>query len=229
MVPKHQSIYKIENLLNGMVYIGQTGDFSKRMSSHRRIRNKKMYIDCAINKYGDPNFSFEELCKVPEHLADYMEKFFQECYNSYAPNGYNVLIGGKVLKKHSEESIKKMSINSSARRPEVREKISKANKGKLSGEKHPLFGKRGEKSHLWGKPSGMLGKHHTVETKYKISIAKKGVKLSEETKRRMSERQIGEKNHFYGKHFSQEHRNKISIRIKEWWDNRKGKQCALAI
>ena len=49
----------------------------------------------------------------------------------------------------------------------------------------------------------------------KAANARKGFKHSPETRRKMSERQLGEKNHFYGKHFSEEHKRKISEAGKE--------------
>ena len=43
------------------------------------------------------------------------------------------------------------------------------------------------------------GKHHTEETKRKMSEAKKGKTLSEEHKKKLSEAQKGEKSHMYGR------------------------------
>ena len=43
---------------------------------------------------------------------------------------------------------------------------------------------------------------------------KKGKKLSEETKNKISEANKGESNPMYGKHFSEEHKNKISEAMK---------------
>lgn len=56
----------------------------------------------------------------------------------------------------------------------------------------------------------MLEKHHSKETKQKMSIAKMGNKnhlgkyQTEETRQKMSEAHTGEKSHFYGKHPSME-------------------------
>ena len=47
----------------------------------------------------------------------------------------------------------------------------------------------------------MLGKHHTEETKRKISEAQKGRTLSEETKRKIGEAGTGERNPMYGKRY----------------------------
>lgn len=56
----------------------------------------------------------------------------------------------------------------------------------------------------------MLGKHHSEETKQKMSISKMGNKNhlgkypTEETRQKMSKAHIGEKSPFYGKNFSME-------------------------
>ena len=75
---------------------------------------------------------------------------------------------------------------------------------------------KGEKHWSWGK-------HHSEETKRKISNALKGRRLSEdhiqklrdrrpseETRRKLSESRKGEKNHNWGKHFSEETKQKMS-------------------
>jgi 5-methylcytosine-specific restriction endonuclease McrA len=93
----------------------------------------------------------------------------------------------------------------------------------LSGEKHPLYGKRGEKCHNYGKGRSeetkkkisnslkgencfWYGKHRSDETKRKISNSLKGDKhpnygkhRSDKTKRKIRESQLGEKSSNYGK------------------------------
>lgn len=118
----------------------------------------------------------------------------------------------------------------------------------LSGEKNPMFGqmpwnkgipcseetkqkiseiakeeyKTGKRERLIGEKHRLFGKHHTKETRKKISQAQKGEKgywfgksMADDTKQRMSEAQKGEKNHFFGKTPSDEHKKKISDSHKE--------------
>lgn len=48
-------IYKIENKLNGKIYIGQTkNNLNERIQSH--LENKKTLIGRALRKYGIQNF-----------------------------------------------------------------------------------------------------------------------------------------------------------------------------
>jgi very-short-patch-repair endonuclease len=62
-----------------------------------------------------------------------------------------------------------------------------------------------------GGTSHMKGKHHTEETKLKISLKKKGVKLSDECKKKMSFNRTGCKHWNYGNHWNKETRQQMSI------------------
>ena len=67
--------------------------------------------------------------------------------------------------------------------------------------------------HNKGKQTWMKGKHHSEESRKKISEAHKGKTLSEETKRKLSFASKGNKN-MLGKHHSEEAKQKISIASK---------------
>lgn len=90
-------IYKITNIVNNKIYIGQSKDIYKRWKSHIYLSTKgKQAIYCAMRKYGLDNFLFsiEEICS-PE-LLDEKEKFFINKYNSQITNsGYNMTEGGQ--------------------------------------------------------------------------------------------------------------------------------------
>lgn len=55
-----------------------------------------------------------------------------------------------------------------------------------------------------------IGKHHTEETKKKMSLAHKGKKMSEEQKKKIS-------NAMKGREFTEEHRKKISENVSKWY------------
>lgn len=83
-------IYKITNLCNGMVYIGQSNDIFRRWGEHKRKRKKQnTLLYKAMNEYGIENFSFEVLeeCEVEE--LNQKEKYYINKYNSLE-NGYNM-------------------------------------------------------------------------------------------------------------------------------------------
>ena len=90
-----KAIYKITNLINNKIYIGQTVHPNKRWQEHQQ-RAKTHYDDypihLAINKYGAENFSFEILEWTEQY--DYEEARLIKEYNSISPNGYNLIEGG---------------------------------------------------------------------------------------------------------------------------------------
>lgn len=94
-------IYKIQNLINGNVYIGQTvKPVEKRFQQHRNNYDKPYFSQLilykAFKKYGLDNFSFEALEKVDNDKLDEREKYWIDYYDSYK-NGYNMTLGGRSV------------------------------------------------------------------------------------------------------------------------------------
>ena len=179
---KHFLIYKITNLINDKIYIGQhvtTNIDDGYMGSGDHIKN-------AIKKYGIENFkkeiiaecsSFEEMNELEKELVNH--EFVQN------PNTYNHSIGGSYgwkncLKYKSDEEIYSIRKNAGdtiinlMKDPEYRkqhaEKIS-------TGLKEAGFD-----------PRTFLGKTHSEETKRKMS-----------EKHKLNKHQKGEKNSQFGK------------------------------
>ena len=86
-------IYKIENLLNGKCYIGQSINIESRIAKHKSAKDN-FYIHRALRYYGVKNFSFMILEECDQKLLDQKEKEYIFIYNSLAPNGYNMIPGG---------------------------------------------------------------------------------------------------------------------------------------
>lgn len=92
-------IYKVVNLVNKKVYVGQSKNIEKRWAAHKRAAylvdapSYEYPIYRAIRKYGIENFSFEiiELCPVGD--LNEKEKFWISHYNSFF-EGYNSTVGG---------------------------------------------------------------------------------------------------------------------------------------
>ena len=155
-------IYKIENLVNGKVYIGLTVSLVKRWSSHRSGMSGSVLLINAMNKYGLDNFSFSviEDNLVESCLSD-REIYWIKFYDSYL-SGYNMTEGGEM---------------SPSLLPEVKAKISRNHfcRGKF-GENNPHFGKkrsqevrdRMSKSHV-GSNNINFGKPRSPEVRKKIS------------------------------------------------------------
>lgn len=90
-----KAIYKIKNLINGKIYIGQSSNPERRWQDHINNYNPKdnSLISKAIKKYGVQNFSFD----IIGWFDDYndKEKYYINYYNSVRPYGYNIQLGGE--------------------------------------------------------------------------------------------------------------------------------------
>lgn len=92
-------IYKIENVVTGQCYIGQTVDLKRRKRTHiNQLRNKthvNLKLQNAWDKYGETNFSFENWVFYVDDLSelDKLECDFIEKFNSLK-DGYNLIEGG---------------------------------------------------------------------------------------------------------------------------------------
>lgn len=94
-------IYKIINLINGKIYIGQSININKRIKDHfwkstcQKDVSYNSPLHSAIRKYGKNNFTWEviEECDISE--IDKKQQYYIQYYNSLVPNGYNILTGGQ--------------------------------------------------------------------------------------------------------------------------------------
>lgn len=196
-------IYKIENLINHKVYIGQSCNIEKRKEIHfialERNCHQNEYLQRSYNKYGIENFSHEIIEECSEELLSEREIYWINYYDSYN-NGYNLTEGGYGIRgyHHNKDTRVRMSKSQKdrVRTDEEIEKIrriiteynttrdyhhSEETKNKISNavrkfhEKNPgLYS---------GENSSFYGKHHT-----------------EEWKKNMSERFSGSRNPMYGKY-----------------------------
>ena len=110
------SIYKIENLINSKVYIGQTLDKpEKRWSRHiSEINNYvnfyPLYMD--MREYGVNSFSFQILeSDISEDMLDAKEIYYISKYKSfYQDGGYNLTRGGQISKSSKLTELQVLSI-----------------------------------------------------------------------------------------------------------------------
>ena len=97
-------IYKIENLINHKVYIGQSINIFRRWKDHMRNlkNNKQTHLYLAMKKYGIENFSFEIIKETYDR--DYWEMFLIQIYHATDNKfGYNVCSGGYESPMKSEK------------------------------------------------------------------------------------------------------------------------------
>jgi len=95
----------------------------------------------------------------------------------------NALLGLKRTDE-TKNKIRKSKLGTHASE-ETRKKMSESH----TGIKNPLFGKTGKDTPCFGRTGDkhpMFGKHHSEETKKKMSITRTGKRASEETKKKMS-------------------------------------------
>jgi len=106
------SIYKVTNIINQKVYIGQTTKTIKnRWKHHLSQLYDDTYFHRAILKYGVENFIIESIeDNIPDDLLNEKESYYITKYNSYKSQfGYNCTRGGEyhfidINKKISDES-----------------------------------------------------------------------------------------------------------------------------
>lgn len=86
-------IYKIENKINGKVYIGKSKEPNKRITQHMLSVGKKRHkFYDAIKHYGWENFLFE-IIDSSETGINELETYYISKYDSIE-NGYNYTLGG---------------------------------------------------------------------------------------------------------------------------------------
>ena len=122
---RYCEIYKITNISNGKIYVGQA---VSHILNHKKYRpyghqgrfrchiseafsskkNQSHYLNNAIRKYGVDDFVVEliECCEIKK--SDERETHYIKELNSLFPNGYNLKNGGSVF-THSDESKKRVS------------------------------------------------------------------------------------------------------------------------
>lgn len=108
------TIYKIENLVNGKVYIGQTvRNAHRRMQVHlvklRSGDHNNCHLLSAFRKYGEENFQFSLIGEYPVEELDEKEIELIAHYKSLNMS-YNIEGGGNSRKIISDETRKKLSL-----------------------------------------------------------------------------------------------------------------------
>jgi group I intron endonuclease len=177
------------------VYVGSAVNIRKRWLRHKLELKKQRHFNChlqnAWNKYGEKNFVFEVLELVDDEVSLLLEEGKWIEKNSKVQK-YNIALETSSPmkgRKHSEKTKKK---------------ISKALRGKMVGEKNPMYGKSLSKETrqkmsdaLRGDKHPFYGKHHTDKSRKKISQS------------------LSAENHpMYGKKFSDQHNSNLSKAVR---------------
>ena len=193
---KISGIYKIQSICKpDRFYIGSAVNIHNRWIRHHKDLRARCHhskkLQRHYDKYGEADLQFSVLLGCPKEDLIKTEQYFLDSYKPYF-NGC-MTAGSTLGMKLSEEA---------------KRKLSKVHKGKKMSEEAKVklgLRSRGNKN--------MLGKHHSEETKQKMSVNRTkyytGKHQSEETKKKLSIVNTG-------KHHSEETKQKMS-------DAKKGK------
>lgn len=103
-------IYKITNIVNNKIYIGQTVnkvEYRLQDHFHAAITYKdKSILHSAMRKYGKESFIIEVIEECEEKELSDKEKYWIAFYNSTNRNiGYNITIGGEGTRTVDREKV----------------------------------------------------------------------------------------------------------------------------
>ena len=106
-------VYCYTNQINNKKYIGQTKNPNQRYNAHKSNHQNPEHTEYdslfhrALRKYGWDNFFYEVLAETEDiDLANELEIFYINFYNTIRPNGYNILEGGKNASRPMAEITK---------------------------------------------------------------------------------------------------------------------------
>lgn len=177
-------LYRITNLVNNKIYIGQAKDYNQRWRQHKQEAKReipRMIVNVAMKKYGLDNFIFEIIatCKTQED-ANQTETLLVSQYESHISTGkgYNVSNGGMNAPK--TEAFKQQMRDHWAD-PEYKQSVSVAI-SKAYSEQTPE--EKEEKSKLLSEI--LSGQHLSPDTEFK-----NGHQPSIDTLKKISENKMG--------------------------------------
>jgi len=142
---KQSGIYRIRNIVNGMLYIGSAINFTRRWWQHRQELRDNIHhsprLQNAWNKYGAEAFEFEivELVLNRNQLME-REQYWLDYYDSSnKEKGYNIvqIVTSPMLgRKHTEETKKLMSLAHLGKKqsPEHIKNAAESHRGKIRTE-----------------------------------------------------------------------------------------------
>jgi group I intron endonuclease len=215
-------IYKIVNTKNQKFYLGSSKNIEKRWWRHksdlRTGKHHNTHLQRAWNKYGEQHFVIEVI-ELTEKLLEREQYYLDNLLPEYNI-GLNAC-GGDNLTNHPRrtEIIEKITAGVIVAKSAVSDEQRESIKQKLRGEGNPNYGKRWNQSQ-----------------RKRASLARKGIKLSDHTKTKMSqvvkerwqdeifhkkecERLTGSGNPFFGLHHNENTKQKLRDHRKQRYEN----------
>jgi group I intron endonuclease len=194
------AIYKIQNVIDGRMYIGQTVNPQQRKKRHFWKNNGCVKLRNAIQHHGRDNFVFSILCWCENKAAaNEAEELLIELANTRV-DGYNITPGGYGTgagadnpffgQRHSAELKKRLA---EARRGqvmpiEVRRKIAEANRKRVITEATKEKLRARPKSEVCSLRTAEANRRRvwTDEAKAKLVAFNTGRKMSDEAKAKIA-------------------------------------------
>jgi group I intron endonuclease len=194
------AIYKIQNAVDGRMYIGQSVNPAQRAKRHFWKNNKCVKLGNALQRHGRDSFFFSVLywCKDKAD-ANEVEALLIDLGDT-RKNGYNIIPGGYGTgagqdnpffgKQHSED----LKARFSAERRGVpmaegtRKKIAAANRNRTMSEATKEKLRARPKSELCSLQTAEANRTRvwTKESKEKLAAQNRGKKMSEETRSKIA-------------------------------------------
>lgn len=168
-------IYAIINLINDKVYIGSAVNLERRWKEHRsRLAcnvHDNQILQRSYNKHGKENYFYVILEYCEQNNLIKKETYWIWILNvTNKEKGYNICSNGR-------------NSLGAKRSQETKDKISKANKGKVRSEE--------QKKKISATLTGRKGRKLSEEHKKKISLVHKNKIISDEQKKKFSLSQKG--------------------------------------
>ena len=210
-------IYSIRSKIKpNRIYIGSSINISKRWKIHlnelRGNRHHSGKLQNHFNKYGIDDLTFALICQcVNEQLIKY-EQFFIDCYKPYFNIREKADSNLGLKRPCSEDRKRKMSIAMTGKKRGPRKPMSEEVRAGFKGIN------KGRKATIEARAKMSAAR---MGNKYNL-----GHKASEETRKKLSEAHIGNKNGRFlrGIKRSEETKRKMSIALKKAWENRRKRE-----
>ncbi len=166
----NSGIYKIINKTDGKYYVGSSDNLKKRWYIHKYYlynnKHQNQHLQYAWNKYGKDNFKFKIVENISKNKLLIIEQKYLDIAKIEQNKCYNLCFSSD-RKEITDETKKKISKSLKGRifTEEHKRKIGIAHKGKLISK---VTKKKMSLSKL-GINHPMFGKHHSNETRLKMS------------------------------------------------------------
>jgi group I intron endonuclease len=170
---KLSGIYKIENLINGKVYIGSSSDIQQRLKNHKSDlklnKHGNTHLQYSFNKYGEEVFSFSVIEITDKKDLIFKETYYIKLYKALDRKfGYNKAsnIEDTSGYKWSDESRKKLSQSKKGKpiHPNTKKALIEANKKRVYQNMDYLWSKENIEKSAKARQNPIL--QYTLEGKF---------------------------------------------------------------